>query len=142
MTDQEYRPRVVTLCGSSRFVEVMAVVAWLLERDEGVITMGLHLLPHWYSVEPIPDHLAEVEGVADQMDALHLRKIEISDEIFVIDCDIGGKPYVGESTAAEIRHAEGLGLRVRRLSLEPALTFEIWCRASAAIEACELGGDG
>lgn len=40
------KPKIVTLCGSSRFVGIMAVCAWLIERDEGAITMGLHLLPN------------------------------------------------------------------------------------------------
>jgi len=44
MESHKNRPKIITLCGSSRFVDVMAVVGWLLERDEGAITMGLHLL--------------------------------------------------------------------------------------------------
>jgi len=105
-------PKVITLCGSSKFIETMAVVAWLLERDEKVITFGLHLLPWWYSVESIPDHLAEHEGCAEQMDELHLRKIEISDEVFVVD--VGG--YIGESTAREIGHAKTLDIPIRYYS--------------------------
>ena len=79
------KPKVVVLCGSSRFVDIMAVCAWIIERDEGAISMGLHLLPGWYSMENIPDHLAEHEGVADAMDELHLIKIDLSDEVFVVD---------------------------------------------------------
>ncbi len=95
------KPKVITLCGSSRFVGIMAVTAWLLEKYEGAITMGLHLLPSWYSAEHIPDHLAEHEGVASAMDELHLRKIDISDEVFVIDFD----SYIGESTSREMCYA-------------------------------------
>ncbi|MFA6054024.1 MAG: hypothetical protein WC769_01490 [Thermodesulfovibrionales bacterium] len=58
------KTKVIVLCGSSKFCDIMAVCAWLLERNEKVITMGLHLLPFWYSEEKIPDHLAEHEGVA------------------------------------------------------------------------------
>lgn len=101
------RPKIVTLCGTSRFVDVMAVCAWLLERDEKVITMGLHLLPCWYG--DIADHLAEAEGVAAEMDELHLRKIEMSDEIFVVDC----QGYVGKSTKKEIEFAYARGKQVR-----------------------------
>lgn len=43
--------KVITICGSSRFVDVMAVCAWLLERDERAITLGLHLLPRWYTTK-------------------------------------------------------------------------------------------
>jgi hypothetical protein len=66
------KPKIIVLCGSSRFVDIMAVCAWLIERDEKAIAMGLHLLPGWYSRERIPDHLAEHEGVVADMDALHL----------------------------------------------------------------------
>jgi hypothetical protein len=103
------KPKVVTLCGSSRFVDVMAVCAWILERDEKAITMGLHLLPDWYSVEPIPGHLAEHEGVAKEMDELHFRKINLSDEIYVINC-VG---YIGSSTRKEIDYALAKGMPIR-----------------------------
>jgi hypothetical protein len=101
------RPKIIVLCGSSKFVDIMAVCAWLIERDEKAITMGLHLLPYWYG--DIPDHLAEAEGVAKEMDALHLRKIDISDEIFVVD--FAG--YIGESTGREIEYARECDKPVR-----------------------------
>lgn len=109
-------PKVVVLCGSSRFCDIMAVCAWLLERDEGAITMGLHTLPVWYCLEEIPDHLAEHEGVADKLDALHLRKIDLADEVFVVDA-AGG--YIGDSTRNEIRYATERGLPIRFYSQEP-----------------------
>jgi len=108
------KTKIVTLCGSSRFTEAMAACSWLLERDEGVITMGLHLLPGWYSAEPIPDHLAEHEGVADHMDDLHLRKIAISDEIFVVDF----ANYIGDSTRREINFALRHNKPVRYFTLD------------------------
>ncbi len=103
------KTKVVTMCGSSRFVTIMAVCAWLIERDEKAITMGLHLLPEWYCKDKIPDHLAEHEGVADEMDELHLRKIDISDEIFVVD----PADYIGESTNKEIVYARKQGKGIR-----------------------------
>ena len=51
------KPKIVVLCGSSRFVDVMAVCQWFIERDEQAIGMGLHLLPEWYCCYEIPDHL-------------------------------------------------------------------------------------
>ena len=94
------KPKIVVLCGSSRFIDVMAVCAWLIEREEKAITMGLHLLPAWYPNCP-DDHLAEYEGCAKEMDELHLRKIDLADEIFVVDC----KGYIGSSTKNEIVYA-------------------------------------
>lgn len=106
------KPKVVVLVGSSRFVELMAVAAWLIEREEQAITMGLHLLPHWYSKGPIADHLAEHEGVAEEMDALHLRKIDLADEVFVVNSN----DYIGDSTRREIKYATDKGLPIRWLS--------------------------
>jgi hypothetical protein len=78
--------------------------------------MGLHLLPQWYFGDEIPhDHLAEFEGIADQMDELHLRKIDISDEIFVVNYN----NYIGESTAKEIEYAEKIGIDIRYFTSDP-----------------------
>lgn len=103
------KPKVITLCGSSRFCDIMAVCAWLLEKDEHVITLGLHLLPDWYSKDDIPSHLAEHEGVAKDMDALHCKKIDISDGIFVVNYN----NYVGTSTLQEVYYAISKGLPIR-----------------------------
>ena len=101
-------PKIVVLCGSSRFVDIMAVCAWLIERDENAIAMGLHLLPQWYG-ENIPDHLAEHEGVAEAMDELHLRKIDLADEIFVVNFE----DYIGDSTHREICYTQKIGKKIR-----------------------------
>ena len=109
------KPKVIVICGSSRFVDIMAVCAWLLERDEGAIVMSLHLLPFWYSKDHIPDHLAEHEGVADKMDELHLRKIDIAHEVFIVNKD----DYIGESTTAEILYAREHGKSIRWYTHDP-----------------------
>ena len=92
----------------------MAVVAWLLEKEEGAIAIGLHLLPWWYPNVP-PDHLAEHEGVAEHMDELHLRKIDRADGIFIVD--VGG--YTGDSTKKEVAYAIGRGLPLRYFTSDP-----------------------
>lgn len=97
---QMQKPKTIVMCGSSRFIQIMAVAEWFLARDELAITMGLNLLPPWYPDCP-PDHLAEHEGCAKEMDELHLRKIDLADEIFVVDWD----DYIGGSTAKEIEYA-------------------------------------
>ena len=45
------------------------------------------------------------------LDAMHLDKIELADEVLVLN--VGG--YIGESTAREIRHALALGKPLRWL---------------------------
>jgi hypothetical protein len=106
MADQ--RPRIICLCGSTRFIELFAVKTWQLER-EGYIVLGCTLLPSWYC--PIPDHFGEHQGVKEQCDQLHLRKIDLADEVFVLNQ--GG--YIGESTRNEIAYAKKLGKPVRYL---------------------------
>ena len=108
---QSNNPKIVVLCGSSKFVDIMAVAEWFIERDELAITMGLNLLPQWYPDVPA-DHLAEHEGCAEVMDELHLRKIDLADEIFVVDWD----GYIGKSTANEIEYAKKTGKRIRYFS--------------------------
>jgi len=103
-------PKIIVLCGSSKFVDIMAVCAWLIERDEKAIVLSLHLLPSWYeNIELKPHHIAEHEGVADAMDELHLRKIDLSDEIFVVNHD----DYIGDSTANEINYAKKTNKKIR-----------------------------
>ena len=98
------KPKVITLCGSTKFIETMAIMGYLLEK-EGAIVLGLHLLPEsYFEGENVPDHVAEYEGVAKHFDELHKRKIDISDSIYVIN--VNG--YIGESTRAEIEYAKSL----------------------------------
>lgn len=103
------RPKVVCLCGSSRFVDQMAVKAWELEK-EGVIVLGIHLLPQWYEGVHA-HHQAEAEGVRKHMDELHLRKIDMADEVFIFNRD----GYIGDSTRNEIEYAGKRGKVIRFL---------------------------
>jgi len=102
------KPKIICLCGSSRFVAEMAVIAWGFEK-EGYIALGLHLLPTEYT--KAKSHLAEFEGVAKQMDALHLKKIELADEVFIVNKD----GYIGESTRREIAYATELHKPIKYL---------------------------
>lgn len=108
------KPKKIVLCGSSRYTDIMAVCAWLLEKDEGAITTGLHLLPHWYD-STLSDHLAEHEGVAEQMDELHKRKIDEADEIFVVNY----KDYIGDSTKSEIKYTQKQNKNIRWYMYDP-----------------------
>ena len=76
---------------------------------EGVIVLGVGVCKH------AEDHGGEALGgnVCDRLDELHWRKIDLSDEIFVLN--VGG--YIGNSTRKEIEYAERTGKPV--LYLEP-----------------------
>ncbi len=102
------RPKVYCISGSSRFCSEMAVFMWDLEK-RGVIALGLHLLPGWYTGNV--DHQAEAEGVAAEMDELHLRKIDMADVVFIFNQD----GYIGESTAKEIEYAIATGKEIKYL---------------------------
>ncbi len=104
---------VVCLSGSTRFIDIMAAKAFEMERDGDVITLGCHLLPAWYGAED--HHQAEAEGCADHMDAIHLSKIDMADELLVFN--IGG--YIGDSTRREIDYATEKGMTVRYMEPIP-----------------------
>ena len=50
-------------------------------------------------------------GTKEMLDDMHLRKIDLADEIFVIN--VGG--YIGESTRREIEYAENSGKKINYL---------------------------
>jgi hypothetical protein len=102
------RPKIICLCGSTKFIEMFAVKTWELEL-EGNIVLGCTLLPKWYC--PVRDHFAEALGVKDQRDNHHLQKIDLADEILVLN--VNG--YIGESTRREIEYAEAHGKPVKYL---------------------------
>ncbi len=98
----EPRPEIICFSGSTRFLDEMAVAMWE-EEKRGNITLGCHLLPASYT--KVGHHLAEELGLADVLDAVHLRKIDLADRLHVIN--IGG--YIGESTRREIAYATQRG---------------------------------
>ena len=102
---------MITLCGSTRFKNAFLEAQKKLTL-EGNIVISVGLFGHagdsevW---EGMPeDALTRTKIMLDDM---HKRKIDMADEIFVIN--IGG--YIGESTASEIEYARSTGKTVRYL---------------------------
>lgn len=94
--------KIVTLCGSTRFKdEFMAVQKRLTLEGKLVISVGL--FGH------SGDDEVWTEGTKEMLDDIHLRKIDLADEIFVINK--GG--YIGESTRKEIEYARENGKGVK-----------------------------
>ena len=54
------------------------------------------------------------EEMKNMLDDMHKRKIDMADEIFVIDVD----GYIGNSTQSEIEYAKATGKIVKYLSAE------------------------
>lgn len=106
--------KVVTLCGSTRFKDAFMDTQKRLTLD-GCIVISVGLFGHSGDDEVWDDMdegtLSETKRMLDDM---HKRKIDMADEIFVID--VGG--YIGESTKSEIDYATECGKPVRYLSIE------------------------
>lgn len=105
-------PRVVCLCGSTRFIDTFRT-AEFQETLSGriVLTIGCD--------SKSDDDLFRGPDAAEikaRLDVLHLRKIDLADEVLILN--VGG--YIGESTRRELDYARRTGKRVR--SLEPLPT--------------------
>ena len=99
-------PRVICLCGSTRFMDAFFDAGWRLTLD-GHIILSVGVCKH------AKDHGAEALGqdVADRLDELHLRKIDLADSVFVLN--VGG--YIGSSTRKEIAYAVSTGKPIEYL---------------------------
>ena len=58
------------------------------------------------------DEEAWTEGTKEMLDDMHKRKIDMSDEVFIIDVD----GYIGASTQSEIEYAKHTGKIIHYLS--------------------------
>ena len=96
--------KIVTLCGSTRFKEQFFEVQKKLTL-EGYIVISVGLFGH------SGDDEVWTEGTKEMLDKMHLSKIDLADEIFVIN--VNG--YVGESTKREIEYAKSTGKVVNYL---------------------------
>ena len=93
--------KVITLCGSTRFKEQFVEVQKRLTL-EGNIVISVGLFGH------SGDNEVWNEGTKVMLDRMHLAKIDLADEIFVINVD----NYIGDSTRNEIAYAKSKGKRV------------------------------
>ena len=96
--------KVITLCGSTKFKDAFLKA----QKDltlQGNIVISVGLFGHSGD-----DEVWNV-GTKEMLDDMHKRKIDMADEIFVIN--VGG--YIGESTKSEIEYAERNGRVVRYL---------------------------
>ena len=96
--------KIVTLCGSTRFKDQFLEAQKRLTL-EGYIVISVGLFGHSGDAD------VWKSGVKEMLDDMHLRKIDLADEIFVIN--VGG--YIGESTKREIAYAEKTGKTVNYL---------------------------
>ena len=96
--------KVITLCGSTRFKDAFIKAQKQLTL-KGNIVISVGLFGH------SGDEEVWAEGTKEMLDDMHKRKIDMADEIFVINVD----GYIGSSTRSEIEYAIETGKAVRYL---------------------------
>ena len=103
--------KVITLCGSTRFKDEFMEAQKRLTL-EGNIVISVGLFGHSGDNE-VWENMDEgtLTKTKEMLDDMHKRKIDMADEICVIN--VGG--YIGSSTRSEIEYARAHGKPVRYL---------------------------
>jgi len=88
------KPKIVCLCGSTRFKNDFEKANYD-ETIKGNIVLSVGCFGH-------SDNIEFTIEEKEMLDDLHKRKIDLADEILVINID----NYIGESTKSEIEYAK------------------------------------
>ena len=95
--------KIITLCGSIKFKDEFMRVQEKLTLDGNIV-----LTPNFFNNIKKEDIDEKTKKMLDEM---HKQKIDMSDEIYVIN--VCG--YIGESTKSEIEYAKEKGKRISYL---------------------------
>lgn len=111
MRKMQGKYKVITLCGSTRFKDEFMMAQKRLTL-EGNIVISVGLFGH-SGDEEVWENMDEgaLTKTKEMLDDMHKRKIDMADEIFVINKN----GYIGESTRSEIDYAIAHGKEVRYL---------------------------
>ena len=103
--------KVITLCGSTRFKDEFMEAQKRLTLEENIV-ISVGLFGHSGDDE-VWENMDEgtLTKTKEMLDDMHKRKIDMADEIFVINVD----GYIGSSTRSEIEYAKAAGKPVRYL---------------------------
>jgi hypothetical protein len=102
-------PRIVCLCGSTRFFE-----AFMKANYEETLAGKIALSVGFYVHSSGQAHGEQVGCTPEQkrtLDELHLRKIDLADEVLILNVD----GYIGPSTSRELAYARKQGKLIRFL---------------------------
>lgn len=91
--------KTLTLCASMRFSKEMQALALTLE-----INHGFNVLQCTYNPKEIAISETEKQAIVDA----HIKKIDLSDAIYVVDID----GYIGQSVKEEIDYAKQQGKEI------------------------------
>ncbi len=94
------RPKIVTLCGSTRFYDAFQRANYNLTMG-GSIVLSVGFYPHSSEITGHGEGVGHDSDEKVALDELHKRKIDLCDEVFVLN--VGG--YIGDSTRSEIEYA-------------------------------------
>ena len=128
--------KVITLCGSTRFKDQFLEAQKRLTL-EGNIVISVGLFGHSGDNE-VWENMDEgtLTATKAMLDDMHKAKIDMSDEIFVIN--VGG--YIGERTRSEIEYAEMTGKLIKYLEpfkLAVLIAFFTIIYKAGRVPACE-----
>lgn len=101
--DSVKKYNIITLCGSIKFKDEFMKVQEKLTLDGNIV-----FTPNFFNNVRKEDIDEKMKKMLDEM---HKQKIDMSDEIYVIN--IGG--YIGESTKKEIEYAKSRGKKISYL---------------------------
>lgn len=109
--------KVITLCGSTRFKDAFIEAQKELTLA-GNIVISVGLFGHAGDSE-VWENMPEdtLTQTKEMLDDMHKRKIDMADEIYVIN--VGG--YIGSSTRSEIEYAIATGKSVNYLEQSGAV---------------------
>jgi len=102
------RPRIVVLCGSTRFYDAFQQANYDFTMA-GKIVLSVGFYPHTDTGHGEGVGHDSAEKVA--LDELHKRKIDLADEVFVLNVD----GYIGSSTKSEIQYAKKMKKPIKYL---------------------------
>uniref|UniRef100_A0A6M3JYD1 Uncharacterized protein n=1 Tax=viral metagenome TaxID=1070528 RepID=A0A6M3JYD1_9ZZZZ len=107
------KPIIVTLCGSTKFKDEF-VKQNFNETLAGkiVLSIGCDMKSDDELFGHMPDE--QFDEIKRNLDDLHKRKIDISDEVLILN--VGG--YIGKSTQSELDYAIVQGKKIRYLESE------------------------
>lgn len=94
------RPRIVCICGSTRFASQMNDLAQKLTLEGRIVVR-----PEVVAYDSEKDEQFVDPAAKERLDELHLRKIDLCDEVWVVNTGY----YIGKSTRREIEYASALG---------------------------------
>lgn len=102
-------PKIVCLCGSTRFYKYFQEANYN-ETMKGNIVLSVGFYPHATN-EIHGEEIGISEEQKQKLDELHLRKIDLADEVFILN--VNG--YIGKSTSNELAYARSKNKKIRFL---------------------------